>query len=39
MGGKGNHMWQFAMLVALREMNSQEDLCYNASFFNGIRFI
>lgn len=34
-GGLGNQMWQYAMLVALRECFPEEDVYYNASFFNG----
>lgn len=34
-GGLGNQMWQYAMLVALRKRFPQEDVYYNASFFNG----
>lgn len=34
-GGLGNQMWQYAMLVALRKHFPEEDVYYNASFFNG----
>lgn len=34
-GGLGNQMWQYAMLVALRERHPNEDIFYNASFYNG----
>ncbi len=34
-GGLGNQMWQYAMLVALRQKFPNEEVFYNASFFNG----
>lgn len=34
-GGLGNQMWQYAMLVALRKHFPEEDVYYNAFFFNG----
>ncbi len=34
-GGLGNQMWQYAMLVALRNYFPNEEIFYNASFFNG----
>ena len=34
-GGLGNQMWQYALLVALRERFPEEKVYYNASFFNG----
>lgn len=34
-GGLGNQMWQYAMLVALKKRFPDEDVYYNASFFNG----
>ncbi len=35
MGGLGNQMWQYAMLVSLREQHPEEQVYYDASFFNG----
>lgn len=35
LGGLGNQMWQYAMLVALREKFKDEEVYYNTSFFNG----
>ena len=34
-GGLGNQMWQYAMLVSLRKHFPDEEVYYNASFFNG----
>lgn len=34
-GGLGNQMWQYAMLVSLRKHYPNEEVYYNASFFNG----
>lgn len=34
-GGLGNQMWQYAMLVSLRKYFPDEEVYYNASFFNG----
>ena len=34
-GGLGNQMWQYAMLVSLRKHFPNEDVFYNTSFFNG----
>jgi hypothetical protein len=34
-GGLGNQMWQYAMLVALKKKFPEEEVFYNASFFNG----
>jgi hypothetical protein len=34
-GGLGNQMWQYALLVALKKRFPEEDVYYNASFFNG----
>ena len=34
-GGLGNQMWQYAMLVSLRKHFPDEEVFYNASFFNG----
>lgn len=36
-GGLGNQMWQYAMLVALRNHFPDEEIFYNASFFNGYK--
>ena len=35
LGGLGNQMWQYAFLVALKESFPEEDVYYDASFFNG----
>lgn len=34
-GGLGNQMWQYAMLIALKEKFPNEEVFYDASFFNG----
>ncbi len=35
LGGLGNQMWQYAFLIALKENFPDEDVYYDASFFNG----
>ena len=34
-GGLGNQMWQYAMLIALKSRFPDEKVYYNASFYNG----